>query len=230
MRSPGFLRSKDNEEDGKHASFNFANVYNESARDLLGKEINVFWKLFDGPYREMMRQRNIEYAHTITRFVSAEDFKYNSEEREFVTATFEGRRESGVTAQDYWMCGDSYAQEGEILHCWYAFTLMQLKKWGNSIQEQKCFAMPVKCIYVERVQSCGKGTLRKRHSLYLGITIGRLLPTQTKVVSFLCFPFQTRCSCIPLPVKEHHAYVASMLSHALDFQKSFVSLFNMNVP
>ena len=88
VRSPGFLRSKDNEEDGKHASFNFANVYNERARDLLGKEINVFWKLFDGPYREMMRQRNIEYAHTITRFVSAEDFKYNSEAREFCDCYF----------------------------------------------------------------------------------------------------------------------------------------------
>jgi hypothetical protein len=48
--SNSFLHSKDNEEDGKHASFNFANVYNERARDLLGKEINVFWKFFDGPY------------------------------------------------------------------------------------------------------------------------------------------------------------------------------------
>ena len=53
--------------------------------------------------------------------------------QEFVSATFEGRLESGVTTQDYWMCEDSYAQEGEILHCWYAFTLVQLKKWGNSI-------------------------------------------------------------------------------------------------
>ena len=101
---------------------------------MLGKEIKVSWKFFEGPYRKMMKRQNIKYeVHTISRFVSKQDFRRNAEAREFVEKTFEGRRESGVTVQDYWLVNDEYEQAGEIIECWYAFTREQLKKWGNVV-------------------------------------------------------------------------------------------------